>query len=443
MKSMERQEKSEPPILVPKAESSSSVVTVLENFLDTELTQDTPRQISALSSKEVLELRDQLLKFYESCSLPHATQYEARSYLSMFNMRDVGVRVDLFMLSKGQNRDQGYLTLEELCQRIRKYLLFFHSVCIRDPVSTLVFSFGRDYTVYSAAKKRSVRLFTDEEWPGVFRDCLSFLSYFLLDLKPLIIKQLVLLYPSPWNLYFIHKTSHLDELDFSDPSYFSLARRFFPENSIEINGKAVNSALMLSAAIDADYVPQSLYTLRMLQWKASKLKDGLEKSKFLQAQAYPVLEYVDLPALGTISNDEFVELHADDRLFGRWQTDLRRVLKTMALDGWDPDQPADQFLKTASETMRASRDDVVEQLKKTGFRRKLSDAAYGFGLGAVTGFVKSGDPMTVIGTAAISSSCAFLWSLFFRRANRHKKILTKFYSVLLDNEGHATDLPMV
>jgi hypothetical protein len=404
---------------------SVSCITVLENFVGSEIKVEEVDRLSLLSLEQRSELYDVLEQFYDSYELPPKEPNAIRLLL-----HGTGPGRYAFLFSPWAG-DSGNLTgeIQQFTQKVGVFLLYSHTVVIPDPLT-------RFFTRRAEYRNNLLRSFSDDYG---FR---KFVTWFamILSLKELIEAGVVHLFPEA--LYNEDNFAHSEALsrrDMEDPELMEHARRLMPHDGdastvrgIPIPILGINNILLQCQSTESSAIAPNGIFYDLLQRKYDILTADLRAAYRIESLNVHSLRNVAVPVFDILNHRDLVELRKNEELFRNWRMDLSALLSALETSPFDEVTNRKEICRKADEMFYPKYHDLNERLASSSLLSSLKSGTAKFGIRTLVTYVLSGSLLVALAAASGAEITNVLYDSLFKGTKKEQRALVKHYAVLFE-----------
>ncbi len=396
----------------------------------------TPRELSLF-----VELCDELYN-RQNPATSGPRPGEHRAFPSAFAYRDVcGFCYKDIHLKEDDNAAYWvYLKHLELPGEILKFLLYYDTVVIPDPISAV---FLCDHTM-------------GKEPTNEIRERLANAMELLVPIGPFIKNQSIILYPVWRGLSCLGTTSAADQDDVTDDEFLKICTEYgirtekskplivsggilewqrisaalkeagVSETESHFYATMTNGYMYFASALNAYFVAQNSLMWDIVRYKTRKAHRSFPAHTAEASIA--ALNSIELTDFDRISSDELIALRQNEEAFAAWRADVSTLVAISATDVALQDVVA-RFQELSRDILPRRAAEIRALSKKSSLSQHFSDAGFGFAAATLAG-VQTGDVRSTLRSAASGSAAALLLSILFRRPPKEQQRLGTLYSML-------------
>lgn len=384
-----------------------------------------------ISSNQIEEVKDVILNSHNNFKGNIPMDKEKIAFLEMFNTRDMSA----WLSHKFAGGKNPYLPLPDIAASLHKYLLYYDSVAICEPLAISI----NEANAWASSLKLTTSEATRRLGNTVLQDGLRFWA----KVRPLLNTELIKVFPSchRYPLIRSEECNSLCELDDKNLEVLNQAEkivlRSLPHQQAQmfrgflsiahgkdnLNRRFFNVSLLYAEQEGYELVPQSLFGAALYMAKGLTIGHTFTPERFQMKQNL-TLTACQLPFVESLSSSEIINLHDDSKTFKVWRSQLSRILDQVELSN------PDTFKRAVDNEIPELSYELQLKLSKYSLGSRLRKGGISFGAGALGAFSATGEPISSLIGGGVTSGATLLLSLIFERPSASDIAMQRVFQII-------------
>jgi len=405
------------------------ILCQIENIIDIKISESL--SFDRISCNQIEEVKGVILNSHNNFKSTVHKDKAKIAYLEMFNSRDMSAWLS-HRFAGGNNY---YLPLSDIATSLLKYLLYYDSVAICEPLAISIY----EADAWASTLKLTTSEATRRLGNTVLQDGLRFWA----KVRPLVNAGLIKVFPSchRYPLYRSEECNYLCELDNKNLEVLDQAEkivlRSLPQTQSQmlkgflsithgkdnLNRRFFNSSLLYTKQEGYEFVPQSLFEVALYMAKGLIISHAITLDRF-QIIENLTLSACQLPLVESLSSSEIINLHNDSNTFKVWRSQLSRILDQVTLSN------PGSFKRAVDNEIPEISYELQRKLSKYSLGSRFQKGGISFGAGAIGALSTSGNLISSLVSGGVTSGITLLLSSIFERPSASDIALQKVFQII-------------